>query len=237
MAEIRESPVNSGTHRARIPEPDAQNIVKGDFVGKLGQPSVEPSKLHVRNTDADEHYVSNYIKANFKDSPARIDRLSSYLELLSRMHKVSDWYLIKKNINIGSLVADAKFPSEKAGQLTKSQSDANVFAMSNLSPDAYDTALKRFKRDAKDDPDLAMFLSVWFHDNDKHLGTCIFSALQTPAYREKGIKLLIYMFQDLDGMHRNSDYVSELLRSKFDQYGSIFVDAIQLLYRRYHRAK
>uniref|UniRef100_A0AAV1U2Z0 Secreted protein n=1 Tax=Peronospora matthiolae TaxID=2874970 RepID=A0AAV1U2Z0_9STRA len=61
MAEVREPPVVSGTRPVRRPEPDVrtESIAKVNFVGKLGQPSVESGTLHVRNADAEAHPVTN----------------------------------------------------------------------------------------------------------------------------------------------------------------------------------
>uniref|UniRef100_A0AAV1TZH4 Uncharacterized protein n=1 Tax=Peronospora matthiolae TaxID=2874970 RepID=A0AAV1TZH4_9STRA len=152
------------------------------------------------------------------------------------MHKVTNWDEIKKQVGFKSFLVVALPPLtvDPAAKIhARDLKNAGKF----LSPKKYGKALKQFMKDAEGDPDLAMFLSLRSPKNERHLVATIHSALRTFAYREEGIKLLIYMMQDMAARGWTPKYVEEKVVFPLVLQDSEFFGAIISLYGRYYKVK
>ena len=109
MAKTREASVVSGTHQVRRLEPDVriENIVKGVFVEKFGQPSFKPGTHNARNTDAEAHTINNDNSLTSANGVVRAAPTDPSPEPPLRMYRVSDWDAIMTEIDIDSLTVTA----------------------------------------------------------------------------------------------------------------------------------
>uniref|UniRef100_A0AAV1UH04 Uncharacterized protein n=1 Tax=Peronospora matthiolae TaxID=2874970 RepID=A0AAV1UH04_9STRA len=238
MAEIREPPVVSGTRPVRRPEPDVrtESIVKVNYVGKLGQPSVESGTLHVRNADAEAHPVTN--DNGLTSVNAVVDAyFDAYLNSGPTMHKVTNWDDIKKQIDIESFIAAAKLPPLTEHPAAEVHTAAFRFAKANILPDEGTDVFQRFKREADGDRDLAQYLSLRSSGWTMPLVPIICASLHTNAFREEGMKMMIYMMQDMAARSWNPKFAREVFKESFVNEEKDLVDAFYSLYDRYYELR
>uniref|UniRef100_A0AAV1TTV5 Uncharacterized protein n=1 Tax=Peronospora matthiolae TaxID=2874970 RepID=A0AAV1TTV5_9STRA len=235
MVEIREAPVVSGTHQVRRPEPDVQteNVVKGNFVDKLGQPSVEPGTLHVRNTDAEPHPVNNDNHITRADGAVKAASTDPSPESLPPMHKVSDWHGIMTFLELDRFIANVRSPTQKRFVPDEDYLAEGNFAYSNLSPDLYDEAFVKFGRMGDGDRDLAMYLSLRSGPGDIRLIFITLSALKSNSYVEEGKKLIVYMMQDWAARSWGPEHVKNELTEIFEANDQAVVTALDVLYNKF----